>query len=378
MALILPRSKSKETLETLQLLSQGVDKFLGAKRQKKFDDAKIKADAEAAELRTLQAEGAQLDVAAKRRQGARDLAAADVLKKIGEAESINRQSLKERTDPEFVGPPQPEVSQETMDDLIATYGRAKGVPQTRGTVKTEREQKALALGIRSEGLDIRKQEVKRRKEQGEKKIEQADERIALRRKSEARQNLKLRHSLNENEENRLATLESRFLKDKVVDTSRQALSRIDLARELIESGNKIAPPVAKRQLARIAGEVGVLTDQDVAAFGGSAAIDDKISRWFSSQATGDFSETDREEMLKLIDVMSERHSEIMAKQAESFSRRTASLVDIPADEISSWLLTGEQLTINPTLSRGIERPAAQPTQDDESAINNELLKLLSQ
>ncbi|HXI17092.1 MAG TPA: hypothetical protein VNM48_12045, partial [Chloroflexota bacterium] len=58
------------------------------------------------------------------------------------------------------------------------------------------------------------------------------------------------------------------------------------------SGNPVAGEVAKGQVARLAGEVGALTDSDLSRFGGSRAIADSISRMITKAENGQMEEGD--------------------------------------------------------------------------------------
>lgn len=111
-----------------------------------------------------------------------------------------------------------------------------------------------------------------------------------------------------------------FNKDKVVQDSRGALAKVGVALEIINSGNLLARSVATRLLSRLAGEVGVMTDEDVKAFGFStkAGLKNFILSQVQQFSKGILSKKEREVMSDLVTRMARRHRENIREQANLF------------------------------------------------------------
>ena len=66
------------------------------------------------------------------------------------------------------------------------------------------------------------------------------------------------------------------------------------ARSLLESGNPIAEQASRTQIARLSGEVGVLTDADVNRFGGKQSVAAKLQQAGKKLLTGELTKENRE------------------------------------------------------------------------------------
>jgi hypothetical protein len=128
-----------------------------------------------------------------------------------------------------------------------------------------------------------------------------------------------------------------FKDDKLVSRFRTALVDIDELEALINSKNPIAKPTVQRLLARISGEVGRLTDQDVQAFGGSQAIMSRVEQFFSTAATGQFSEENVKYIRQLMDVMRVKNIEGLEKRKIKFKNQFSNVLKKDIDTIEQLI-----------------------------------------
>lgn len=78
-----------------------------------------------------------------------------------------------------------------------------------------------------------------------------------------------------------------FNKDKTIQDAGKRLETIKEIDNLLATNSPVTTPLLQRLLAKgIAGEVGVMTDQDIAAFGGSRALQDRLAQFAESTASG--------------------------------------------------------------------------------------------
>lgn len=134
-----------------------------------------------------------------------------------------------------------------------------------------------------------------------------------------------------------------FTSDKVVSNLRSRIQEVTAGRQLIEEAkeNPIAASALPRTLARLSGEVGVLTDQDVKAFGGSKAIKDRLEQTAKELTTGLLSDTNREYMASLLEAMDKAAKSNLENQATSFAGRGAKTIDADPEELKSYLIQSE-------------------------------------
>lgn len=96
---------------------------------------------------------------------------------------------------------------------------------------------------------------------------------------------------------------------------------------LLHSDNPVANQAAKTQLARLAGEVGVLTDRDVERFGGSKALLSKLNQAIAETTTGKLSKENKAFLTDVADSfykaaqnsLNDRLDIIAAGQSEAFN-----------------------------------------------------------
>ena len=100
----------------------------------------------------------------------------------------------------------------------------------------------------------------------------------------------------------------------------------------------MAPAVMGRLLARMAGEVGAMTDKDVESFRGSSAWSDSLERFFQRGITGKLTETDKKEMLTMIDNLSKIETQAISGYADYMARQASKASGVDKDDIYNTLM----------------------------------------
>jgi hypothetical protein len=136
------------------------------------------------------------------------------------------------------------------------------------------------------------------------------------------------------EDRALIQIDKTLRNDFLVKQRSEQLQYASNTLALLNSGNPVSNQAAKTQLARLSGEVGVLTDRDVERFGGSKALLAKMNQKVTEMTTGKLS---KENQAFLVDVatafytaaqrsLNERLNIIATGQSEAF--------DVPLDRIT--------------------------------------------
>ena len=94
-----------------------------------------------------------------------------------------------------------------------------------------------------------------------------------------------------------------FDKDKGVVQAREALARSQSIRDAVSIDSVFAPGVAVIALNRLAANTGPLSDIDLEIFGGSQAVQDRISRFIKKSTSGTLTKTDQQDILQIVDVL---------------------------------------------------------------------------
>lgn len=110
---------------------------------------------------------------------------------------------------------------------------------------------------------------------------------------------------------------------KFVVTKLEQLSEVDNAYRQIMSGNPIAASVVRIQLARIAGEVGRLSNQDIEMFSGSRSLRDRAQQLRETLLTGNLSPANRAYMKEIVEMAAKAHRISLIRDAKSFARASA-------------------------------------------------------
>jgi len=149
--------------------------------------------------------------------------------------------------------------------------------------------------------NLRMETQDRLRDQGDQRIEVSKTNTELRREG-------LTERKQENAERDRIKLVDSFNKDKEVVSSREALTKAKGVKALVNSDSVFAPGAAVIAINRLSGNVGVLSDTDMALFGGSQAYLARINRWAKLSKDGRLTETDRKDILSTIDTLESIHS----------------------------------------------------------------------
>ncbi len=141
-------------------------------------------------------------------------------------------------------------------------------------------------------------------------------------------------------------LQQNYNKDKVVATANEGISAANMAESLLDSDTPIADAAIKRQLARLAGEVGVMTDQDVASFGGSQAVKDRLAQSVKTMSDGKLTKANKEFMRQVISVMRKRREDQLKDRAEFYSKQGSKRLGISLEEAMDNILPGHDTMID--------------------------------
>lgn len=114
---------------------------------------------------------------------------------------------------------------------------------------------------------------------------------------------------------------SKFNSDASVKKLQQSINAADQIRGLIESNNPIAAASIPTYAARLAGEVGALSEADKAPFGGSQAIVSKIGQFLTQAGTGKATEENKKFMRELTNVIEKRAKGNIINIAKSRSKQ---------------------------------------------------------
>lgn len=161
-----------------------------------------------------------------------------------------------------------------------------------------------------------------------------------------RQDFKEMQNREQEAQRRVSNLEktqSNYNKDKLVGKFQEQLSSADDAEALLLSNNPIADEVSKGKIARLSGEVGVLTDQDIKRFAGSTATLSKAKQAFEQAKSGKLSYENRQLMLSLVRGLKDNADQHLQKRAMDYAKQSAKRLNIPEDEAYEYLRPGSQM-----------------------------------
>lgn len=158
---------------------------------------------------------------------------------------------------------------------------------------------------------------------------------------ESRHKQRFEFKANETEAKRMEKIVSDFNSDPIMRDSKKAIIAADKAETIIKKGGKLAPAVMGRLLARMAGEVGVMTDQDVAAFKGSPQWTDSLQRWFKRGISGKLTKTDKQEMLKMVNNLRTVERSAIAGYADTLAKQYSNASGLSRKRIMSSILPKE-------------------------------------
>ena len=154
-------------------------------------------------------------------------------------------------------------------------------------------------------------------------------------------------------------LQDAFNKDKSTVKAREGLDSALDAEQLLNSNTPISDQAVKRSLARLSGEVGVMTDQDVAAFGGSKAVKDRLKQSLQQMTSGTLTDENRQYMQQLVDVFKKRREEQLDHRAIEMAAQGAKRLNTSNEEIYEYLRPGKAMPSEKSMDPKIDAYAKQ-------------------
>ncbi len=116
-----------------------------------------------------------------------------------------------------------------------------------------------------------------------------------------------------------AMVDSKKEVDTLLKDDYKRLDQTKNAITMLSGNNPIASEAVKGALARISGEVGVLTDTDIKRFGGSQDLGNRMASYLKKNAEGTLTEADRGNMKALV----LEYAKVLNNKARDVSNRTA-------------------------------------------------------
>jgi hypothetical protein len=149
---------------------------------------------------------------------------------------------------------------------------------------------------------------------------------------------------------------------KLAEDSIKAIQAGKKAYKLIESNSKLAPSFAARALARLSGEQGRMTDQDVAAFQGDPSLLGKFNRTYERAVSGTMTAEDKKIMMDAIDRLSEVEAGFAKEMGSAVAKRMGTVKGalLNQEELEEYLLGGFDFG---------SKKKEQPANDDEEIQN---------
>jgi hypothetical protein len=131
---------------------------------------------------------------------------------------------------------------------------------------------------------------------------------------------------------------NRYNKDAVVQKAATGLGAAQTAKELLSSGNVVAAEAAKTQIARMSGDVGALSNQDINRYGGSKALTDKIDQLWSSASSGKLTAENKALLMDIVATFERNNKRIMEERADYHAEQSSKILGRPKDEIRNLLM----------------------------------------
>jgi hypothetical protein len=141
---------------------------------------------------------------------------------------------------------------------------------------------------------------------------------------------------NKFEYDKIVKLQDSFNKDKQVVKAEERIQSAATLRDMVD-GNPITQEAAKTFAARASGEVGALSDQDRAAYGGSKAIIDRINSTFTRAVTGELTDTDKKFMKELADKFEQAGQRDLQSRLSIYSKQGTKRTKMSEDEVKETI-----------------------------------------
>lgn len=174
------------------------------------------------------------------------------------------------------------------------------------------------------------------------------DRLEHQKEQEDRRLKKFKFDVGEKGKDRAEKVVNEFNKDATTKDIVKGLVAADKADEVIERGGKLAPSVMGRLLARLAGEVGVMTDKDVEAFRGSQKYTDALNRYFTrTMISGKLTEDDKKTMKQMVKNLRDVNQQHLQKRATVIGTQFATVNNVPVEDMMRYVQPGVTQYIKP-------------------------------
>lgn len=167
---------------------------------------------------------------------------------------------------------------------------------------------------------------------------------------EAQEAFQLRNKLNPHQRKSIDENNSAMLKD--TQKNRDAITAAQSVRNLLNAPKegKLDQDILRaiqNQLSRGTGEVGAMTENDVAPFGGRATLLGKLDRWSKMNTTGQLPPEDRKILMQLSKVMEGSAQKGMQQQSRVYQQNITRDTGLPLNQSSKLLGVNAAAMVNP-------------------------------
>jgi hypothetical protein len=202
--------------------------------------------------------------------------------------------------------------------IAADVQKEKRDALVRGILVDERAKTPMSE-FQKQSLDLRKKELNLIKDAEERRLDS------------------LSFKKGETDKQRQEKLINSFNKDRIILSSNDALNAGKRAKEMLMRNNPISGQVVKRALARMSGEVGVMTDKDVEDFAGSKAFTDRFKAIVTQATTGKLTPENREFMLQIIEDGAKVENQILEERSKLFGAQFGQVKGQSSEEVESLI-----------------------------------------
>ena len=138
-------------------------------------------------------------------------------------------------------------------------------------------------------------------------------------------------------ETRKALADSKVKFDSLVKKDVERASAASDAMQLLNSGSAIAGEAAKSKIARLSGEVGVLTDADVSRFGGSKALSSKLEAFAQQAYDGKLTGKNLAELKTIVAAFDRTVKNSINTQVERQANAYSKIYSVPVEQVKDIL-----------------------------------------
>jgi hypothetical protein len=134
--------------------------------------------------------------------------------------------------------------------------------------------------------------------------------------------------------NNLMAIDQRINQDPIIKKFQSQLSAADVVKQGLMMKNPIMDQAIKTQLARMMGEVGAMSNQDIERFGGSKSIQERIDQALGTATGGILSEDNRQYLLALTDTFQQSIGRQNNERLDAQAKKYGTIFKIPDDDLN--------------------------------------------